>query len=81
LVPGFCSSPSFDCIFFAFVLLLQCFVLFCLGHLLPLLTVPLVLYIKNLIWRLLRLWLALASVAPLGIPTAFLELLALVLFF
>ena len=69
-------------VFFAFVLLLRCFVLFCLGHLLPLLATPLLLYVENLlIRRLLRLWLALPSVAPLSVPAISLVLLVLILFF
>ena len=69
-------------VFFAFILLLGCFVFFCLRHLLPLLATPLLLYVENLlIRRLLRLWLALAFVAPLSVPTVSLVLLVLILFF
>ena len=69
-------------VFLAFVLLLRCFALFCLRHLLPLLATPLLLYVENLlIRRLLRLWLALAFVAPLSVPTVSLVLLVLILFF
>ena len=43
-------------VFLAFILLLRYFVWGYLRHLLPLLAVPLLLYVKNLlIWRLLRL--------------------------
>ena len=69
-------------VFFTFVLLLRCFVLFYLGHLLPLLATPLLLYVENLlIRRLLRLWLALAFVALLNIPVTCLVLLVLILLF
>ena len=69
-------------VFFAFVLLLWCIILFCLRHLLSLLATPLLLYVENLlIRRLLRLWLALAFVAPLSIPVISLVLLVLILFF
>ena len=66
----------------AFMLFLRRVVWTCLRCLLPLPVASLVFYVKDLLaLPLLWLWLALASVAPLGIPTAFLELLALVLFF
>ena len=69
-------------VFFTFILLLRCFVLFCLRHLLPLLAIPLLLYVENLlVMHLLRLWLALASVAPLSFPAVSLVLLVLILFF
>ena len=69
-------------VFFAFILLLQCFVLFYLRHLLPLLAMPLLLYVENVLVRcLLRLWLALASIAPLSVPVVSLVLLVLILFF
>ena len=68
--------------FLALVLLLRCFVWGCLQHLLALLAIPLLPYIKNLlIWRLLRLRLALASVSSLSVPAAPLVLLVLILLF
>ena len=66
----------------AFMLFLRRVVWTCLRCLLPSPVASLVFYVKDLLaLPLLWLWLALAFVAPLGIPTAFLELLALVLFF
>ena len=69
-------------VFLAFVLLVQWFVLLYLRCLLPLLAAPLLFYVKNLLIRgLLRLQLALASVALLNVPTTCLVLLVLILFF
>ena len=69
-------------IFLAFELFLRCVVWICLQRLLPLLAASPLFYIKDLLaLPLLWLWLALASIASLGIPAISLELLALVLFF
>jgi hypothetical protein len=69
-------------IFLAFVLLVQWLVLFWLRHLLPLLAASLLFYVKDLLVRgLLRLRLALASVAPLKIPATCLVLLVVILLF
>ena len=66
----------------AFGLFLRLTIWACLCWLLPLLAASLLLYIKDMQALPLQwLWLALASIAPLGIPAVALELLALVLLF
>ena len=66
----------------AFGLFLRRAVWACLRRLLPLLAASLLFYIKDLLaLPLLWLQLALAYVAPLGVPAIALELLALVLLF
>jgi hypothetical protein len=69
-------------VFLAFVLLMRRLVLFYFQHLLSLLIASLLFYVKNLLIRaLLRLRLALASIAPLNIPATCLVLLVLILLF
>ena len=66
----------------AFGLFLRRTIWACLHRLLPLLATSLLFYMKDLLALPLRcLQLALASVAPLGVPTVALELLGLVLLF
>jgi hypothetical protein len=67
-------------VFPAFALLVGWLVLLCLRHLLPLLAASLLFYVENLLVRsLLRLQLALASVAPLNVFATCLVLLVLIL--